>query len=102
MNEYQIKIEFENSSNALKDLRKQMILSQMIDYMNGAYEIDLLKKGSTGCEIKIKGISMIEMKDKLIPLLKEWAGDLGFTMKQKLSNGQKSANYPYQAFNRSF
>lgn len=78
MNEYQIKIEFENSSNALKDLRKQMILSQMIDYMNGAYEIDLLKKSPTGCEIKIKGISMIEMKDKLIPLLKEWAGDLDF------------------------
>ena len=77
-NEYQIKIEFKNSSDVLEDLRKKMILSQMIEYMNGEYDINLLTKSTNGCLIRIKGISETEIKEKLIPLLKKRAGDYDF------------------------
>lgn len=77
-NSFQIKIEFQNGSDALEDLRKKMILSQMIEYMNGEYDITLLSKSSNGCVITIKGISESEMKEKLIPRLKDRAGDYDF------------------------
>ena len=78
-NTYQINIEFKNSQDMLENLRKKMILSQMIEYMNSKYDIDLLTRSPNGCVVVIKGISESEIKGKLIPLLKNRAGNYDFS-----------------------
>lgn len=78
MSELKLRIKIDTGSNALVNLRKQMILAQMIKYMDDTYDIDLLEQNADGCEIKIKGATSAEIQEKLIPLLKDKAGNHNF------------------------
>ena len=90
MNECQIRITYTAGQNALENLRKQMVLAQMIDYLNRTFEIEMIQKNENGCEVRIKGIDKEEAIEKLIPLLKEKASRYDF--KFFIANSASSEN----------
>lgn len=87
---YQIKIEYQSGSDVLVDLRKKMILSQMIEYMNSKYDISPLEKYSNGIVVAIKGVSESEIKEQLIPILQERAENHDFSFSVCVMEHEKS------------